>query len=78
MADMGNLQGLGGNMKVTLTFKGPDAVYDARAECGDSDEDCHDECILDEVFTKFLLYKELVDVEFDTDTLTARVLEVKR
>ena len=68
-------------MKFTLTFKTPDvlnqATNDLLREEIDSFND--EETDFDKVMKtakKFLVYDECISIEFDTDTQTAKVLEV--
>lgn len=61
-------------MKFRLTFKGPDALWHA---CNDADIDIRDmPQELCDLSHKYLYYGEIINVEFDTDSMTATVLEV--
>jgi hypothetical protein len=57
-------------MKFVLTFKTPDAVEDALAECSDSERQT-----AERLTDKFFKYGEYADIEIDTEAGTATVLE---
>ena len=57
-------------MKITLTFKSPDAVHDALLDISDRDE-------RDDLYSEiagWVRYGEYLDVEYDTDTKEMTVL----
>lgn len=56
-------------MKIVLTMKDPDGVYDSLKDCGVDPNDPP------ESVTKYVEYGEYVRIEVDTDTGTAKVLE---
>ena len=59
-------------MKIQLTFKTPDVV-DYALECIEDEDQRHE---LESVIEKFVEYGEYVSIEIDSETKTARVLEV--
>jgi len=62
-------------MKLKLTFKGPDALWHA---CNDADIEIRDLPPKDkEAVDKYLYLGEIINVEIDTETKTAKVLEVQ-
>lgn len=77
-------------MKLTVTLKDPDGFYesvldavkDSLSGSGLDDDEMESavETRMDKVWTKlskFVEYKEYIDIEFDTDAGTARVVERK-
>jgi hypothetical protein len=68
-------------MKVTLTFKTPDAVDVAAKEFVnhmDDAERAEAEKIIKTAATEYVQFGELVRIELDTETVTAKVLKVWR
>lgn len=77
-------------MKFTITFKDPDGVYECIQDAvvasldatglDDQEREAIIESRIETVqrgLSKWLRCNEYVDVEFDTDTMTARVLEAR-
>lgn len=56
-------------MKFKLTFKTPDVLEQLCFQYDGIDEE-----ELDEFFSRFIRYRELIDVEFDTEKATAKVV----
>ena len=65
-------------MKIKITLKSPDAVYDSLVNAGLDPQDLDMKPEVNEAIKKFVEYLEYVTIEIDTDTSTARVLEVNR
>ena len=63
-------------MKFTISFKNPDAesFMPYTKECIGGDDFTQTEANLD-VFRKFTRWSEVVEIEFDSETMTAKVLQ---
>lgn len=59
-------------MKILLTFKTPDVLWQALKDCCYNEEDRAE---AERVCSKFVKYGEYIRIEVDTDTGTAKVLE---
>ena len=62
-------------MKIKLLFKNPEAVPEALNEL--SEEDLLEYQEVEKAIKKFVKWKEFVEIEIDSETMTARVLEVE-
>ena len=72
-------------MKFEVTFKTPDVCNDAireycnnysdYADQSDKEDSLELESDIKDVLKKFVKYDELITIEFDTETKTAKVLE---
>jgi uncharacterized protein (UPF0332 family) len=67
-------------MKIRITFKSPDGVYEAFKEhfpeSNQCEEDSNEEEQARDFIDKYVRYSEYITVEFDTVAKTATVLEV--
>jgi len=64
-------------MKLKILFKSPDAVWDSLVEAGLDPNNLDETPEINEAFQKYVEFMEYVTIEIDTDTGTARVLEVE-
>ena len=64
-------------MKFTLTFKTPDLIDQVQSEDGENYTWLAEEeqKPIEAIFKKFIKYGEYCSIKFDTDTMTATVLE---
>jgi len=67
----------GENMKLKITLKSPDAVWDSLVAAGLDPNNLDETPEINAAFLKYVEFMEYVTIEIDTDTGTARVLEVE-
>jgi len=64
-------------MKIKITLKSPDGVWNSLADAGLDPNNLDETPEINAAFLKYVEFMEYVTIEIDTDTGTARVLEVE-
>lgn len=59
-------------MKFRITFKDPDGVWSCLKDAGIDPNEIEQD--VEDTLRKFILYREVITVEFDTESKTAEVI----
>lgn len=63
-------------MKFRLTFKTPDVAYEVFREMRINNETYENQANAEDLVRRYVKYGELITIEFDTETRTAKVVPV--